>query len=91
MISLYNSFELSFFNIIQSSVVSGRPPLLEIIVAHALEEDSNAVLPNGSSQREGTTAISDLFKNSIKAIVSYSLALPKFKQICFTSPPPKSN
>ena len=48
---------------IQWSVVSGKPPLFEIIVAQALEDDSNAVLPKGSSHLEGTTAISDLFKN----------------------------
>ena len=42
-------------------VVSGKPPLFDIIVAHALEDDSRAVLPKGSSHLDGTTAISDLF------------------------------
>ena len=46
----------------QWSVVSGNPPLFDIIVAHALEDDSSAVLPKGSSHLDGTTAISDLFK-----------------------------
>ena len=57
-------FELTyvFFNIIPSVIVSGKPPLFEIIVAQALDEDSKAVLPNGSSHLDGTTAISDLFK-----------------------------
>ena len=44
------------------SVVSGKPPLLDVIVAHPFEDASNAVLPNGSSHLEGTTAISDLPK-----------------------------
>ena len=37
--------------------VSGNPPLLVIITAHPLEDASRLVLPNGSSQREHTTAI----------------------------------
>ena len=44
-------------------MVSVSPPLLEIIVAQPLEEDSKAVLPKGSSHLDGTTAISDLSKN----------------------------
>ena len=64
MISLYNSLELRFFfKLLQWSVVSGRPPLLLIIVAQPLDEASKAVLPKGSSHLDGTTAISDLFKN----------------------------
>ena len=43
-------------------MVSGNPPLFEIIVAHARDEDSNAVLPKGSSHLDGTTAISDVLK-----------------------------
>ena len=39
------------------SVVSGKPPLFEIIVAQPLDPDSNAVLPKGSSHLDGTTAI----------------------------------
>ena len=46
--------------IIAWSVVSVNPPLLLMIVAHPLEDASKAVLPNGSSHLEGTTAISDL-------------------------------
>ena len=42
-------------------VVSLNPPLLLITVAHPLDVASNAVLPNGSSHLDGTTAISDLF------------------------------
>ena len=53
---------MSFFNIIELSVVSGKPPLLDIIVAQPLEADSKDVLPNGSSHLDGTTAISDLAK-----------------------------
>ena len=34
-----------------------------MIVAQALDDDSRAVLPKGSSHLEGTTAISDLSKN----------------------------
>ena len=52
-------FESSFFKTIASFVVSVKPPLLEIIVAHPREEDSRAVLPNGSSHLDGITAISD--------------------------------
>ena len=51
--------ESSFFKIIASFVVSVRPPLFDIIVAQPREDDSRAVLPNGSSHLEGTTAISD--------------------------------
>ena len=46
----------------QSSEVSGNPPLFEIIVAHPLDDASSAVLPNGSSHLDGTTAISALLK-----------------------------
>ena len=60
--------EFSFFIIIQWSVVSGKPPLLEIIVAQALDEDSRAVLPKGSSHLDGTTAISDLSKKKGKHV-----------------------
>ena len=62
LISLYSSFAFNFFKTRQWSVVSGNPPLFDIIVAQALEEDSSAVLPKGSSHLDGTTAISDLFK-----------------------------
>ena len=62
-ICLYSSLLFNFFKIIQLSVVSGSPPLFDIIVAHPLDEDSRAVRPNGSSHLDGTTAISDLFKN----------------------------
>ena len=58
-IALYNSVGLSLFKTMQWSVVSGKPPLLEIIVAQALEEASNAVRPKGSSHLDGITAISD--------------------------------
>ena len=44
------------------SVVSGNPPLFDIIVAQPLEDDSKDVRPNGSSHLDGTTAISDLLK-----------------------------
>ena len=54
---MYSSFDVNFFKIIQWSVVSGKPPRFEIIVAHALDEDSKAVLPKGSSHLEGTTPI----------------------------------
>ena len=40
--------------------VSNNPPLLDTIVAHPDAVASNETRPNGSSQREGTTAISDL-------------------------------
>ena len=53
---------MSFFKIIELSVVSGKPPLLDIIVAQPLEADSRDVLQNGSSHLEGTTAIADLLK-----------------------------
>ena len=62
LISLYSSFEFNFLRTTQWSVVSGNPPLFDIIVAHALEEASSAVLPKGSSHLDGTTAISDFFK-----------------------------
>ena len=38
------------------------PPLFEIIVAHARDDDSKAVLPKGSSHLEGTTAIDEWSK-----------------------------
>ena len=63
LIFLYNSFEFNFLSITQWSVVSGKPPLFDIIVAQALDDDSKAVLPKGSSHLDGTTAISDLLKN----------------------------
>ena len=63
---------VSFFKIIEWSVVSGSPPLLDIIVAQPLDEASNDVRPNGSSHLDGTTAISDLFKNSIKTKVNHN-------------------
>ena len=44
--------------------VSGNPPLFVIITAQPLAEASKLVLPKGSSQRDGTTAISDLLRNS---------------------------
>ena len=62
LISRYKFWGDNLSNIMQWSVVSGSPPRFEIIVAHPLEEDSRAVLPNGSSHRDGTTAIPDLFK-----------------------------
>ena len=40
-------------------VVSGKPPLLLIITAQPLADASKLVLPNGSSQREQTTAMLD--------------------------------
>jgi len=43
-------------------VVSGNPPLFEIIVAHPLDVASKAVLPKGSSHLEGTTEIDVLSK-----------------------------
>ena len=53
------SLESNLFRIIELSVVSGRPPLLDIIVAQPLDDDSSAVLPKGSSHLDGITAISD--------------------------------
>ena len=38
-------------------MVSGKPPLLEIITAQPLLLASKLVLPKGSSHREQTTAI----------------------------------
>ena len=67
LISLYKFSEVSLFRITQWSDVSGNPPLFEIIVAHPLDEASNAVLPNGSSHLEGTTAISVL-DNTFKTL-----------------------
>ena len=62
MISFSIFFVSNFLSLIALSVVSGRPPVLEIIVAQPREVASNAVLPNGSSHLEGITAISDLLK-----------------------------
>ena len=45
-------------------MVSGRPPLLEIITAHPLLAASKLVLPNGSSHLEHATAILDFLKVS---------------------------
>ena len=47
----------------QWSDVSGKPPLLEIIVAQPLDVASKAVLPKGSSHLDGTTAISVFERN----------------------------
>ena len=52
----------NFFKTMQWSEVSGKPPLLEIIVAQPRDEASRAVLPNVASHLEGTTAISVLHK-----------------------------
>ena len=60
LISLYRLFSSRFLSIIAWSVVSIKPPLLEMIVAQPLDEASKAVLPKGSSHLDGTTAISDL-------------------------------
>jgi len=38
-------------------IVSGRPPLSDIITAHPLLEASNLVRPNGSFHLEQATAI----------------------------------
>ena len=38
-------------------IVSINPPFFDIIVAHPLEAASIAVLPNGSSQKDGATDI----------------------------------
>ena len=43
-------------------IVSGKPPLFEIITAHPLLAASKLVRPKGSSQREQATAILVLLK-----------------------------
>ena len=55
-----NKFSTLFFSkTIAISLDSASPPLLEIIGRHFLLLASIAILPNGSSQTEFPTAISD--------------------------------
>jgi len=54
-------------------MVSGKPPLLDIITAHPLLAASKLVLPKGSSHLEQATAIlvlSKLFKTATMALKS---------------------
>ena len=55
-------------------LVSGNPPLLEVIVAQPHDVASKATLPKGSFHLEGTTAISDL-----SSILKVFLWFKKFK------------
>ena len=57
LILFSNSADDKFFNIIALVVVSGNPPLLDIITAHPFADASKLVLPKGSSHLEQTTAI----------------------------------
>ena len=68
LISLYSSFELSFFRIIPSVIVSGKPPLLLIITAQPLLLASKLDLPKGSSHLEHATAI-ELFLKRFKTFL----------------------
>ena len=62
-ISVNNDFESSLLKIIPLVIVSGKPPLLDIITAHPLLAASKLVLPNGSSQREQITEMLAFSKN----------------------------
>jgi len=54
---LKREFTDKFFNIIPFVIVSGKPPLLEMITPHPLLDASKLVLPNGSFHLEQTTAM----------------------------------
>ena len=56
-ILLLNSSTFNVLKVIEFVVVSGRPPLFDIITAHPFAEASKLVLPKGSSHLEHTTAI----------------------------------
>ena len=52
--------DVTFFKKIGLLIVSGKPPLLEIITAFAREPASKDDLPKGSSHKDGATVIDDL-------------------------------
>ena len=52
--------DVTFSKIIGDLIVSGSPPLFEIITAFPRDPASKEDLPNGSSHEEGTTVIIDL-------------------------------
>ena len=54
---------LKLFILIALGAASGNPPLLDIITAQPLLAASRAVLPNGSSHLEHTTAIWDFINH----------------------------
>ena len=58
-IDLKSSSEDNLFNIIPLVIVSGSPPLFDIMTAHPLLDASKLVLPKGSSHLEQATAILD--------------------------------
>ena len=63
--SIDKELEFKFLKIIPLVMVSGKPPLLDIITAHPLLAASKLVLPKGSSHLEQAMAIlvlSKLFK-----------------------------
>ena len=53
---------MTSFKITGEFIVSGNPPLLDIITAFPLEPASKEVLPKGSAQLDGTTVMDDLEK-----------------------------
>ena len=57
-------FVFKSLRIIPLVIVSGKPPLFEMITAHPLLAASKLVLPKGSSHLEQATAILDLLKVS---------------------------
>ena len=59
---LYKHWAFNFSKMTPSVILSGNPPLFEIITAHPLLLASKLDLPNGSSQVEQATAI-DVFSN----------------------------
>jgi len=65
LIQLKSSLKVKELSIIGFFIVSGNPPLLDIITAHPLLLASRLVLPKGSSHLEQTTAI-ELFSKCFK-------------------------
>ena len=56
-IALKRFIEFNFLKIIPFVIVSGRPPLFDIITAHPRLAASKLVRPNGSSHLEQATAM----------------------------------
>ena len=65
---LNKEIEFKCLNIKPLVMVSGNPPLLDIITAHPLLAASKLVRPKGSSHLEQATAILD-FENSFKTLL----------------------